>query len=71
MQPSDAFPRDHFGVSDRFGSGVTVSTVSGSDQVPAAPRDSLPANALGIITVPTMVLVDAAGKAVNRNIQAS
>jgi thiol-disulfide isomerase/thioredoxin len=34
-------------------------------------QDSPPANALGIITVPTMVLVDADGKVVNRNIQAS
>ncbi len=34
-------------------------------------QDSPPANALGIITVPTMILVDADGKVVNRNIQAS
>jgi hypothetical protein len=34
-------------------------------------QDSQPANALGIITVPTMILVDAEGKVVNRNIQAS
>ena len=33
-------------------------------------QDSRPANALGIITVPTMLLVDADGKVVNRNIQA-
>ena len=33
-------------------------------------QDSPPANALGIITVPTMLLVDAEGKVVNRNIQA-
>ena len=32
-------------------------------------QDSRPANALGIITVPTMILVDAQGKVVNRNIQ--
>jgi thiol-disulfide isomerase/thioredoxin len=32
-------------------------------------QDSPPANALGIITVPTMILVDAQGKVVNRNIQ--
>jgi thiol-disulfide isomerase/thioredoxin len=34
-------------------------------------QDSRPANALGIITVPTMLLVDAEGKVVNRNIQMS
>jgi thiol-disulfide isomerase/thioredoxin len=34
-------------------------------------QDSRPANALGIITVPTMILVDAQGKVVNRNIQAA
>ena len=34
-------------------------------------QDSRPANALGIITVPTMILVDADGKVVNRSIQAS
>jgi peroxiredoxin len=32
-------------------------------------QDSQPANALGIITVPTMILVDPQGKVVNRNIQ--
>ena len=32
-------------------------------------QDSRPANALGIITVPTMILVDPQGKVVNRNIQ--
>jgi thiol-disulfide isomerase/thioredoxin len=32
-------------------------------------QDSRPANALGIITVPTMILVDSQGKVVNRNIQ--
>jgi len=32
-------------------------------------QDSRPANALGIITVPTMILVDAQGKVVNRTIQ--
>ena len=32
-------------------------------------QDSRPANALGIITVPTMILVDAQGKVVNRNLQ--
>jgi thiol-disulfide isomerase/thioredoxin len=32
-------------------------------------QDSAPANALGIITVPTKILVDAQGKVVNRNIQ--
>ncbi|MEI8372691.1 MAG: redoxin domain-containing protein [Planctomycetota bacterium] len=32
-------------------------------------QDSRPANALGIITVPTMILVDAQGKVVNRSIQ--
>ncbi len=32
-------------------------------------QDSQPANALGIITVPTMILVDSQGKVVNRNIQ--
>jgi thiol-disulfide isomerase/thioredoxin len=32
-------------------------------------QDSQAANALGIITVPTMILVDAQGKVVNRNIQ--
>ncbi len=32
-------------------------------------QDSQPANALGIITVPTMILVDAEGKVINRNIQ--
>jgi thiol-disulfide isomerase/thioredoxin len=31
--------------------------------------DSRPANALGILTVPTMILVDQQGKVVNRNIQ--
>ena len=31
-------------------------------------QDSPPANALGIITVPTMILVDAEGKVINRNI---
>ena len=30
--------------------------------------DSRPANALGILTVPTMILVDQQGKVVNRNI---
>ena len=34
-------------------------------------QDSRPANALGIITVPTMILVDAQGKVVNRSIQAA
>jgi thiol-disulfide isomerase/thioredoxin len=34
-------------------------------------QDSRPANALGIITVPTMILIDAQGKVVNRSIQAS
>jgi thiol-disulfide isomerase/thioredoxin len=34
-------------------------------------QDSGPANALGIITVPTMILVDSRGKVVNRSIQAS
>ena len=34
-------------------------------------QDSRPANALGIITVPTMILVDPQGKVVNRNIQAA
>jgi len=34
-------------------------------------QDSRPANALGIITVPTMILVDAQGKVVNRSMQAS
>jgi len=34
-------------------------------------QDSRPANVLGIITVPTMILVDADGKVVNRSIQAS
>jgi len=34
-------------------------------------QDSRPANALGIITVPTMILVDAQGKVVNRNTQSS
>jgi hypothetical protein len=33
--------------------------------------DSAPANQLGILTVPTMILVDQQGKVVNRNIQAS
>lgn len=32
--------------------------------------DSRPANVLGIITVPTMILVDPQGKVINRNIQA-
>jgi thiol-disulfide isomerase/thioredoxin len=32
-------------------------------------QDSRPANALGIITVPTMILVDPEGKVINRNIQ--
>jgi thiol-disulfide isomerase/thioredoxin len=32
-------------------------------------QDSRPANALGIITVPTMILVDQQGKVVSRNIQ--
>lgn len=32
-------------------------------------QDSRPANLLGIITVPTMILVDQQGKVVNRNIQ--
>ena len=32
-------------------------------------QDSRPANALGIITVPTMILVDGEGKVINRNIQ--
>lgn len=32
-------------------------------------QESRPANALGIITVPTMILVDAQGKVVNRSIQ--
>ncbi len=32
-------------------------------------QDSRPANSLGIITVPTMILVDSQGKVVNRNIQ--
>ena len=31
--------------------------------------DSRPANALGILTVPTMILVDQQGKVVNRNVQ--
>ena len=31
--------------------------------------DSPPANALGILTVPTMILVDQQGRVVNRNIQ--
>ena len=31
--------------------------------------DSRPANQLGILTLPTMLLVDAEGKVVNRNIQ--
>ena len=30
--------------------------------------DSLPANQLGILTLPTMILVDQEGKVVNRNI---
>ena len=34
-------------------------------------QDSRPATTLGIISVPTMILVDAQGKVVNRNIQAS
>jgi thiol-disulfide isomerase/thioredoxin len=34
-------------------------------------QDSGPANALGIITVPTMILIDGEGKVVNRNIQAA
>jgi tetratricopeptide (TPR) repeat protein len=34
-------------------------------------QDSGPANALGIITVPTMILVDPQGKVANRNIQAA
>jgi len=34
-------------------------------------QNSRPANALGIITVPTMILVDAQGKVVNRSIQAT
>ena len=33
--------------------------------------DSRPANVLGILTVPTMILVDQQGKVVNRNIRAS
>ena len=33
--------------------------------------ESRPANLLGIITVPTMILVDAQGKTVSRNIQAA
>ena len=33
--------------------------------------DSAPANQLGILTVPTMILVDQQGKVVNRNIQAA
>jgi thiol-disulfide isomerase/thioredoxin len=33
--------------------------------------DSRPANQLGILTLPTMILVDQQGKVVNRNIQAS
>ena len=33
--------------------------------------DSPPANQLGILTVPTMILVDQQGKVVNRNIQAA
>ena len=32
-------------------------------------QDSRPANAMGIITVPTMILVDPQGKVVNRNVQ--
>ena len=31
--------------------------------------DSRPANLLGIVTVPTMILVDREGKVVNRNVQ--
>ncbi len=34
-------------------------------------QDSSVANALGIVTVPTMILVDAQGKVVSRNIQIS
>ena len=33
--------------------------------------DSPPANQLGILTVPSMILVDQQGKVVNRNIQAT
>jgi tetratricopeptide (TPR) repeat protein len=33
--------------------------------------DSAPANQLGILTVPTMILIDQQGKVVNRNIQAA
>ena len=57
------------------GNAKTLKTYLAEHPVPWAQifeeggQDSRPANALGIITVPTMILVDQDGKVVNRNVQ--